>query len=142
MLNNILKYLKRLHYRRIIGDINYDINYKLDVLLIYLEKIGIDKVSYTKNNYYIIIDFKDGTRFRGYNENRWYAWLSIGEINFSNNKQLSWNNSMPSEEVIYKFRKAILKIEKPSNSSNVNFDEYLPAKLLRKKKLEKLSKIK
>jgi hypothetical protein len=33
--------------------------------------------------------------------------MSNGEINFSNGKKLNWSNEMPSNEVLYNFKKII-----------------------------------
>lgn len=107
---------------------------KLDFLIIYLEEVGIKSVEYKEEYYGCIITFNDGTIYRFWNENKWFAWMCSGEIRFSNGKKLEWRDKMPSSEVLYKYRKYIRKnIQKDSD-----YSEYLPLKLLRKMKLKKL----
>jgi hypothetical protein len=88
----------------------------------------------------ITIIFNDGTKFEFWNENRWYAWMKRGNINFSNGKELTWDNVMPSNEVLVKYGNIIKKSEK--KETDFNFDQYLPIKTLRKNKLKKLNSVK
>lgn len=131
-----MKKLKNAFYYFLYGSfiINYKTNYKLYILLIYLNEIGIK--SFTKQSEYIsIIIFNDNTEFIFWNENRWYAWMRTGEIKFSNGKKLNWDGEMPPFEVLFKYKKLIKKLERKIDT---NFSEYLPTQLIRKYKLQKL----
>jgi hypothetical protein len=108
---------------------------KLDILLIYLEEVGIKSVEYKRGYFGCTITFNDGTTYSFWNENKWFAWMVSGEITFSNGKKLEWKDRMPSSEVLYKYRRYIRKIKKDPDS---DYTEYLPLKLLRKMKLKKL----
>ena len=67
------------------------------VLLIYLEKIGIKDININPHEFTIV--FNDNTKLYYWNSNRWYAWMSEGNINFSNgeilkcyrNKSIAYN---------------------------------------------------
>jgi hypothetical protein len=78
---------------------------------------------------------------RFWNANRWYAWMSQGEITFSNGKNLTWNATMPSSEVLYNFKKIIKKEEKIKKVVDNEYSELLPTKIIRRRKLDKLKKI-
>lgn len=136
----IKKVLKSIYYMFLnFSPRNYRTYNKLDVLLIYLNEIGIKEYSEDKDGYNATITFNDETTYYYWNENRWYAWMRKGEINFSNGKVLEWNDKMPSNEVIYKYRKALKKYRiKLRNNNDNDYSEYLPLKLLRKTKLNKL----
>lgn len=117
----------------------YEVYNKLDILLIYLKEIGIKEYSEDSDGYYATITFNDGTTYYYWDENKWYAWMRKGKINFSNGKILEWNDKMPSSEVIYKYKKATKKYRiKIHNNNNCDYSEYLPLKLIRKIKLKKL----
>ena len=81
------------------------------------------------------ITFNDGTIYSFWDDNKWFAWMSYGEIKFSNGKELKWDEKMPSSEVLYKYSRYIRKIK---NKPDSDYTEYLPLKLLRKMKLKKL----
>ena len=103
-----------------------------NILIIYLEQVGIRTIEYT--GYQCYVTFKDGTLLKFWNENRWYSWMSTGEINFSSGKKIEWTQKMPYSEVLYKYKKLIIKNDKVLD----DYTEYLPIKLLRKMKLKKL----
>jgi hypothetical protein len=126
----------------------YPVYLKLDILIIYLEKVGIKSIS-TNDKYWGTIVYNDGTTYLFWNENRWYSWMSRGKISFSNGKELNWVNKMPSYEVLYKYKKKMTlaeKFEKKLNKQpNIeiednDYTEYLPVRLLRKLKLNKIKK--
>ena len=119
---------------------NYSTNYKLDVLLVYLNEVGIRTID-LNDSYYNTIIFNDNTKMKFWNANRWYAWMSQGEIVFSNGKTLTWNAVMPSSEVLYKFKKIIVAQGKIKKVDDSNFTDLLPVKVIRKRKLDKLKKI-
>jgi len=132
VMRSILSLIKRIFFWFHFPVRNYETYKTLDVLLIYLEEVGIK--SFTCNNpHRVSIIFKDGTKLRFWNENRWYAWMSSGEINFSNGETLKWENRMPSREVVFYFRRLIRKKEEEEDITR-----YLPVKMIRKKKLKKL----
>jgi len=136
-MNFIKKYLNNLKY----GTRNYNTEIRLDVLSIYLDEIGIKSIHYTRNDYEIVMEFNDGTILKGWNENKWYAWLSSGEINFSNGKLIRWSKKMPNVELALRLKKIVKNFD---NQKYDNFDhtQYLPKSLIRKLKLEKLEKSK
>ena len=139
---NTMKRFKNIYYFIRYGSImkNYNTNYKLNVLLVYLEEIGIRKVDLS-DGYYCAVIFNDNTKMRFWNVNRWYAWMSQGEIIFSNGKTLTWNATMPSSEVLYKFKKIIKAQGKIKKIVDSEYSELLPVKVIRKRKLDKLKKI-
>lgn len=143
MISNKIKIeLNRLKYSLLWCRYNlYKSDYNLDVLLIYLNNIKINSID--SSTYHCEIIFDGGTKVIFWNENRWYAWMNNGEIEFENGKKLDWNNRMPSDEVLYKLKKIVRKYEKSIKKSDINIDfsEYLPTKLSRKCKLNKLDKI-
>lgn len=135
-----MKILKSIYYYIKYGSVkNYDVKHELDVLLIYLNEIGIKSISlsgiFDDEDYYYTIVFNDNTTIKFWNVNRWYAWMSICEINFSNGKKLKWDAMMPSYEVLYNFKKIIKAHEKVIKKENKGYDIFLPIKLIRKKKL-------
>ena len=136
-MNFIKKYLNNLKY----GTRNYNTEIRLDVLSIYLDEIGIKSIHYTRNDYEIVMEFNDGTILKGWNENKWYAWLSSGEINFSNGKLIRWSKKMPNVELALRLKKIVKNFD---NQKYDNFDhtQYLPKSLIRKLKLQKLEKSK
>lgn len=113
---------------------NHPPSKKLDILIIYLKEVGIRTIEHKKEFYGYTITFNDGTIFKFWDNNRWYSWMSLGEIKFSNGKKIEWSGTMPYSEVLYKYRKIIIKNEKISD----DYTEYLPLKMLRKMKLKKL----
>ena len=141
------KLFKKFYYATLNGYyMNDEVNTKLNVLLIYLNNIGIKSIDYESHS--IKIEFNDGTLLRGWNSNRWYAWLSEGEIKFSNGEILNWNHSRPNHEIIYKFKKIVKKwereIKKKQFQEDSDFSKYLPKgyakRLERLKKLEAIDK--
>lgn len=107
----------------------------LDILLIYLKEVGIK--NYTCDSYHTLITFNDGTKLNYWNVNKWYAWMSEGVVNFSNGKSYRWNHSMPSNKVLFYFKKYTREIEK--QKMKLDYSEFLPIKILRKIKLQKIS---
>lgn len=115
---------------------------KLDIILIYMENIGIKSIDIPKNYFgedgaYIDIEFNDGTVMSAWNANRWYAWLSQGTINFSNGEKLDWNGTRPRHEIIYKLKKIVKKWEKTDDE---DLSKYLPKGYA--KRMERLKKLK
>lgn len=118
------------------GTRSYEHSKKLDILLIYLENIKITTIILDK--YYCTIKFEDNSNLRFWNENRWYAWMSQGDMYFSNGKIMSWNGESPSYEILHKYKKIILEQERINKSSDLDFQDCLPIKYIRKLKLKKL----
>jgi len=110
---------------------NYEEYPFLDILIIYLEEVGI--ASYEENFATSKIVFKDNTELFFWDANKYYAWMSSGVINFSNGKSVKWSEKMPSYEVLYKYKRAVLDF-----GAQTNYNEFLPIKIQRKLKLEKL----
>lgn len=112
----------------------YKIDYRLNILLIYLKDIGIENVSYQEHSLsifkYFIIKFKDGTILKF--EDR-TIYMCTGNIKFSNGKEIIWNFRQPSNEVMFKIKKII-----KNHNKNFNYSEYLPLKTQRKIKLKNL----
>lgn len=137
-----MKILKKIYYG-IIFHLRYaflrneDVNRKLDVLLVYLNEIGIRSIS--MDYHWCTIVFKDNTTIEFWNANRWYGWMSQGKISFSNGKVLEWNDTMPSNEVLVKFIKIVTFLDKKQQKED--FTQYLPVKVLRKAKLKKLNSL-
>jgi len=134
ILHNILKFYYYISWGMRIYS-KYD---ELYVLLIYLKNIKISSIE--KLPYYYNITFEDNSVLKFWDENRWYSWMSSGDMNFSNGKKLSWDGVMPSYEVLHEYRKIIRKYEKSKRINGImNFSEYLPLKMIRKEKLKKIN---
>ena len=151
IIDNIVKPFKRLYYNYSWGLRLYEESKKLDILLIYLDNVKITSIEYL--NYDYKITFDDNSILTFWNSNRWYAWMVIGNMVFSNGKKIEWRYETPSYEVLYKYRKLILNQEEINKKEEVkeikkekkfkkieDFYEYLPIKLLRKEKLKKIKK--
>ena len=82
--------------------------------------------------------FKDDSTIHFWNANRWYAWMDQGTMKFSNGKELTWYHNTPSYETLYKYKKIVKKFDKQKMIEHYNIDEYLPIKVLRKRKLKNL----
>ena len=104
----------------------------LDVLLVYLEEVGV-KSKIQNEPYHASVIFNDGTIVTFWNANKWYAWMSSGTIKFSNGKELRWSSQVPSYEVLYKFKMLF--------ENDSDYSEYLSTKLARKIKLKKLNNV-
>lgn len=115
--------------------LTYPILPKLRILSIYLDEVGIKNI--TKTSYHLIITFNDNTTANVWNENKPYAWMSSGEIKFSNGESLSWANQSPPLETLYKFKKYL---DEKKNDEDSDITKYLPTKMLRKQKLLSLKK--
>lgn len=121
---------------------------KLDIILIYMNNIGIKSITLVENEHWIDVEFNDGTILHGWNANRWYAWLSQGNIKFSNGQSMKWYDYRPSHEIIYKLRKIVMKYEKELKrqryEEDTDFSKYLPKgyakRMERLKKLEEIEK--
>lgn len=121
---------------------------KLNIILIYMNDIGIKSIAFVDNNHWINIEFNDGTILHGWNSNRWYAWLSQGNIKFSNGEIMKWYDYIPSHEIIYKLKKIVMKyekeLEKQRYKEETDFSKYLPKgyakRMERLKKLEDIEK--
>jgi hypothetical protein len=97
---------------------NDDTEPDLDILLVYLNDVGIR--SFSMDSHWCTLTFKDNTVFKFWNSNKWYAWMSQGTIHFSNGKKISWSSGMPSNEVLVKYSKVITFLEKRQKSlSNI-----------------------
>ena len=124
----------------------YEVDYKLNIILFYMNSIGIKQIDSQDHN--ITIEFRDGTILKGWNCNRWYAWLTEGVINFSNGEKLSWSESRPNNEIFVKLKRIVKKWEKQNKKKqkieDEDFTKYLPKgykkRIERLKKLEQLEK--
>ena len=123
----------------------YKLYSKLDILNIYIKKVGIKSIDTKVFNCVII--FNDNTKLTFWNFNRWYSFMSKGTIEFSNGKILNWEQCQPSYEVLYNYKKIVKASEnnKHIRSTKPNLGalpvEYLPINLIRKSKLKKISKL-
>lgn len=132
-------FLKEIYYYFLYGSIigRCDSRYrKLDILKIYLEEVGMKAVSKIVSStslydYYIIFN-DDTTLYISYSTD--YTFMRRGIMKFSD-KELKWNEGMPSYEILYRYRKIIKKYHKDIDS---DYSEYLPLTLKRKLKLKKL----
>lgn len=128
--------LNKLHYYMNFESRHYPYYKKLDIILVYIDNLDI--VSIKNDDYYYIFTFSDNTILNFWHTNRWFAFMSQGNITFSNGKILDWCNKAPSYEILYKVKKIILEYEKKQDDNE--YYDCLPTKLLRKQKLEKLKK--
>lgn len=136
------EFLKEIYYYFLYGQLfgrGYDGMKKLNILLIYLEDVGIKSISKLNGHYDLEIIFNDNSRFEcrcsESRSIRWYSFMRYGKIEFSNGKILIWDSNMPSYEILYKYKKII--IEKMEDTDD--YTEYLPTRVLRKLKLKKIS---
>jgi len=141
----MINILKKIYYWVLCPDPYFKIYPKLDVLLFYLESVGIKEVNMTKkfSCSYMNVTFKDNTTAKVWYSISYSLFMSQGEINFSNGKKLVWEKNNPSREIAYKYRKiGRCKVKELKNKENINndFSEYLPLKYKRKMKLNKLNK--
>lgn len=147
------KFLNNFYYGMLNGwSANYNASPKLNVLLFYLENIGIKSITFPTNlfgsSYYVDIEFKDGTRLHAWNVNRWYNWMNCGNVKFSNVEKLEWENCRPSHEILYKYHQVIKKYEKELKrqryQEDSDFSKYLPKgyakRMERLKKLQEIEK--
>lgn len=67
---------------------------------------GIRSIS-TKNEYYIDVEFGDGSVMSAWNANRYYAWLNCGTFTQANGVKYKWLESRPKRSTMNKFYKAI-----------------------------------
>lgn len=142
ILNKILRPLKLLYYNVNCSMRVYSIDKKLNILIIYLENVKISSI--VSSTYYYDITFEDGSILNFWNENRWHVWMSTGTMTFSNGRIMKWDAKMPSYEVLYKYKKMILKYEQSKKVKKVelieDFYDCLPIKLIRKEKLKRIKK--
>lgn len=138
-----MKKIRSIYYFIMYGSLmkNYEVYYKLDILLVYLKEVGIKTIIISNDKYRGTIIFNDNTKFSFWNANRWYAWMSSGEIIFSNGKTLNWDMKMPKSEVLYKFKKVIKAYEKISKITDNAYSDLLPIKVQRKRKLNRIKEL-
>ena len=149
------KLLKKIYYWFLWHNhIKYDYYPLLDILLVYLENVKISSINV--DNYYATILFYDNSilkflicddniHFTVKDYNRWYIWMSKGEMSFHNGNTIDWRNDSPSREVLYKYKKLILKYEKDEiirkkEADMLKYNNCLPIKLVRKEKLKNIKK--
>ena len=108
----------------------------LDVLIVYLEEVGIKSYTKSYSMYRSKIIFNDNTELIFWDSDTKMSTMSSGSISFSNGESLIWDNKSPSYEVLYKFSIAIKKINEYDEYDD--FSKYLPIKLQRKVKLKNL----
>lgn len=116
----------------------------LNILLIYLKSTGIK--NYKDNDCYGDIEFNDGTKLHFWNTNKWYAWMSRGDIHFSNGEFFNWNEKMPNYEVLYHFKKEIQILDRIEKQKEEEIEKQkikqmmnnAPITYIRKQKLKKL----
>ena len=70
-------------------------------------KSGLKSLS-SLSEYYLMIEFNDGTKATMWNANRYHAWLSQGFIEFDN-KTYQWNNARPSRSTMAKLHDLLKK---------------------------------
>jgi len=145
------KILKIIYYRVLwFSSSRYKYYDLLDILLIYLKNVKISSIS--KTDYKCNIIFLDGSVLTFNNTTIKSCWMSEGTMIFSNKKKLTWYDKSPSYEILYEYRKLILKYEKDENKrlcelsktqheiEKNNLIDCLPIKYLRKEKLKTIKK--
>jgi hypothetical protein len=125
-------------YKRSYGYNRLYIEYKiLDVLIVYLEEVGVKYYDKDYSIYTSKITFNDNTIFTFFNDGiPKSSFMSNGSISFSNGENLKWERKSPSYEVLYKYMIEIKKLEETKDDED--FSKYLPIQLQRKLKLKKL----
>ena len=83
--------------------LNYSVDSTLDSILKKELDSGISKCSITRP-YFIDITFKTGVKATLWNSNKWYAWLSSGNIG-----NYIWGNARPRRKTMWILMKAIEK---------------------------------
>ena len=144
------KILKIIYYRVLWFSIpTYKYYDLLDILLIYLKNVKISSIS--KTDYKCNIIFLDGSVLT-FNNTSKSGWMSEGTMIFSNKKKLTWYDKSPSYEILYRYRKLILKYKKDEDKRKYeqsktqheieknNLIDCLPIKYLRKQKLKTIKK--
>lgn len=133
------KKLENLKYKFLYGDSTLYQRYEIfDILIIYLNDIGIKSLK-NDEEYYSTIIFNDNTEFIFWRKNEHSAWMSYGTINFSNGEKLKWSSKSPSYKVLYLFKKALEEYQYTNDNFNIkNYSKYLPLKYIRKEKLKRL----
>jgi hypothetical protein len=79
---------------------NDSVDVILDSMLKRAIKSGLKSLS-SISEYYLVIEFNDGTKATMWNANRYCAWLSKGNIE-KDDKNYQWNNARPSRSTMAK----------------------------------------
>lgn len=85
---------KETNYLKRVFSFNHPVDPYLDVILSKCIDSGIDNIE-SKDLCLISITFKNGIEMIGWNENKYYAWLSQGVIG-----KYQWNRSRPSKDTM------------------------------------------
>jgi len=110
----------------------YSEDNRINVLLVYLKEVGV-ATSDDSDYYYFYVTFKDGTKLKCWNANKWECWMSIGEVDFSNGEKFRWDCRSPSYETLVAFKNLF-----NSCDYNSDYNRFLPLKVQRRLKLKKL----
>ena len=81
---------------------NHSVDLALDGILNKQLDSGISEC--TSSRFYINITFKTGVKAILWNENKWYGWLSEGNIG-----NYTWNNVRPRRKTMWRLKKEIEK---------------------------------
>ena len=81
---------------------NYCVDSILDSILNKELDSGISEC--ITNSFYIDITFNTGVKATLWNENKWYAWLSRGNIG-----NYTWDNARPRRKTMWRLKKEIEK---------------------------------
>lgn len=111
---------------------------KLGFLLVYLEEVGVKEIKEGVHDCTVI--FNDDSYVNFWNSNRWYSWMYSGTAKFSNGKEYKWSHAQPSYKILNKYKTLILTGSEPTVDPN-DYTEFLPLRLQRKYKLNKLDDI-
>lgn len=118
------------------GKILYPEDKRIDVFLIYLKEVGVLTSDDKSNPYYFFITFKDGTKLKAWNSNKWDCWMSYGVAEFSNGEKFEWEQKSPSYETLIAFKNLFNK----SEDIDDDYTKFLPLKVKRRMKLKKIKK--
>lgn len=97
-------------------------NHGVDIVLDTLLNKILDSnriTDYIEERCHFTIEFEDGTTVKAWNNNKWYAWMCIGEIKISDNKNTcnytyKWNDKRPKRKTMNRMLAALdsFKIDK------------------------------
>ena len=90
---------------------NHEIDRVLNSIVSKAMDSGIKSVS-SRNNYYITIEFNDGSVLDAWNSNKYYAWLSSGVFIYpkKDNGSYKWKDSRLSKSTMSRLCKMLSKV--------------------------------